>query len=208
MLPNSYNWTDDRHRLVHKYAWAIPNMEAIDAIVHYSPIIEIGAGAGYWAYLIEQAGGKVSCYDKTPLGRAKENPYGHRHTFHHVYRGNESAIKQKRYQNHTLFLCWPPYNTPMAMSCLQNYKGEYLIYVGETNGGCNGDPSFWGAIQNEWEELKTVHIPQWEGIHDELVIYRRVSNMENTVKQCPECKKHRLQTVGNRTWCTDCGWSP
>jgi hypothetical protein len=36
-----------RADLVHKYAWAIPNEEAIATIAALSPIVELGAGTGY-----------------------------------------------------------------------------------------------------------------------------------------------------------------
>ena len=36
----------ERDRLVVKYAWAIPNDEAIKTLVEHSPIVEIGCGTG------------------------------------------------------------------------------------------------------------------------------------------------------------------
>ena len=38
---------------VKKYAWAIPGPKALEEIKKYSPIIEIGAGAGYWKMCLE-----------------------------------------------------------------------------------------------------------------------------------------------------------
>lgn len=38
-----------RDQMIHAYSWAVPGPEAIDAIASRGPIIEIGAGTGYWA---------------------------------------------------------------------------------------------------------------------------------------------------------------
>src|SRR5262249_51994941 len=52
-----------RQNLVRAYAWAVPDEEALRVCVKYSPLVEIGAGGGYWANLITQLGGKVHAYD-------------------------------------------------------------------------------------------------------------------------------------------------
>lgn len=50
--------------LSEKYAWAIPNNKALDILKHYSPIVEIGSGKGYWASLLRRQGVDIICYDK------------------------------------------------------------------------------------------------------------------------------------------------
>jgi hypothetical protein len=37
-----------------QYAWAIPTTEAIQVMHHFSPVIEIGAGKGYWGSLLRK----------------------------------------------------------------------------------------------------------------------------------------------------------
>ena len=51
-----------RQKLVRKFAWAIPDQKAINLCCKYSPLIEIGAGTGYWASLISKQNGKIICY--------------------------------------------------------------------------------------------------------------------------------------------------
>lgn len=38
--------------LIDRYSCVIANENALETIAKYSPIIEIGAGSGYWAYLL------------------------------------------------------------------------------------------------------------------------------------------------------------
>lgn len=52
-----------RRVLSERFAWAVPTDEAILAIAELGPIVEIGAGTGYWAWLLEQAGAEVLAFD-------------------------------------------------------------------------------------------------------------------------------------------------
>ncbi|KAJ0390026.1 hypothetical protein ATCC90586_011345 [Pythium insidiosum] len=46
-----------------KYAWAIPDERALRIIKHFGPIVEMGAGTGYWGRLLELRGVDIVCYD-------------------------------------------------------------------------------------------------------------------------------------------------
>jgi hypothetical protein len=46
-----------------KYAWAIPDERALKACAAFSPLVEMGAGAGYWARLLREMGCTVSPFD-------------------------------------------------------------------------------------------------------------------------------------------------
>ena len=59
-----------RYELVHKYAWGVPNDEALAAIADLNtPVVELGAGTGYWSYLLEAAGVEVLPLDLESLSR-------------------------------------------------------------------------------------------------------------------------------------------
>jgi hypothetical protein len=155
-----------RKDLCVKYAWAIPCAEAIDAIADLNePIVEIGAGTGYWASLLAEQGVDVVAYD--------DFSWKHEPTFFNVQDGAPKSILQ--HPERSLFLCWPPYSTPMGDMCVRYWllgKGKYLVFVGEVGYGCTGDEN----MQERLDQLtlvKRVCIPQWEGIHDQLCIYTR-----------------------------------
>lgn len=50
----------------HLYAFAAPNSRALKALAELSPIVEVGAGVGYWALLLKQAGVVVVATDELP----------------------------------------------------------------------------------------------------------------------------------------------
>ena len=163
---HSYKFRDE---FVVKYSWAIPNDEAIRTICKYSPLVEIGAGTGYWGMLIKNAGGKILCFDKFNDGN---NPYQHKVQWSTIYNGDESILN-KFHRSTSLFLCWPPYNDSMAINCIKNFKGKHLVYIGESGWGCTANDEFFDELWNAWEKIECIDIPRWSGINDALYVYKR-----------------------------------
>lgn len=159
-----------RLELVRKYSWAVPNKEAIEEIVKYSPIVEAGAGTGYWASLIKDAGGDIIALDKFPPG-AGNNYYQHNSQYYPVVYGDAETIAS--YSERTLMLCWCPYDTDMGHDHIALYTGKTLILIGEGRGGCCGNDKMFDLIDVNFTFKKLIKIPQWAGIHDTLVIYTR-----------------------------------
>lgn len=166
--PLTKMWEVRRH-LTAQYAWAIPTDEAVRAIASLSPVVEMGAGTGYWASLIAQAGGQIRCFDRFPPG--EENQYRHRHAYVPIERGGPEVLGD--FSAYTLMLCWPPYDDPMAAECLDRWRGNRLVYIGEGPWGCTADDAFFERLGRGFELEKRIEIPQWEGIHDDVTIYRR-----------------------------------
>lgn len=157
-----------RHELVKKYAFAIPNDEALEALAALGPIVEMGAGSGYWAYLLRKRGVDVQAYDKHP---GDTNFYKFTKRWTGVVHGLPGKLKKRA--DRALFLCWPTYNTDFASKCLQYYTGNTVAYIGEGPYGCTGDKEFHEALERDWNEVKEVRLPNWDGIHDDLYIYER-----------------------------------
>ena len=156
-----------RYKLLEKYSYAVPSQQAIEYISSLSPIVEIGAGTGYWAYLLRQLGTDIIAYDESPYKNGYVN-----HQWSEVLEGTPITLKQ--HTDRTLFICWPPFDTSFASDCLKNYKGNDLIYIGEGSGGCTGDEQFFELLDAEWDGVDNdVNIPKYEGLHDYLYYFRR-----------------------------------
>lgn len=163
---NSYNV---RSFMTERTSWAVPTDAAIDLIASYSPLIEIGAGSGYWAWMLEQAGADILAFDFKPN---KKNDWMDGETFWiKVNHGNAGTIK--RYPDRTLMLCWPPM-TGMASTCLDRYQGEFLIYIGEHAHGCCCDLRFFNKLERQFERIEERFLPTWPGTHDYLSIWKRL----------------------------------
>jgi hypothetical protein len=157
----SVDWLTLKAAIARHFAWAVPNEEAISCILKYaSEIIEIGAGSGYWAWLMHQAGIDVVAFDVDPP------PF----TWIKIGKGNEQELLNHRMK--TLFLCWPPWATDMAANALALYRGKHVIYVGEWMLG-SADARFYWLLETQYEAIDSVVIPQWYARADRLIVFRR-----------------------------------
>lgn len=155
-----------RRVFVDVFAYAVPNAAAIETVVAHSPIIEIGAGSGYWARLVMEAGGTVAACDVDPPP-AKWAP---------VVEMDGIAFLDALADVHedaALLLCWPPPCSEMADRALRAYDGETVVYVGEGRGGCTADEAFHERLHGEFELVETVAIPTYMGMRDRLEVWER-----------------------------------
>jgi hypothetical protein len=159
-----------RLELVRKYSWSIPNEEAILEIIKYSPIIECGAGTGYWASLIANMGGNIVAYDAYPI-HLGANKYGHTNQYYEVREGSNEKLCE--YINHTLMLSWCPYDNDMGYDHISSYSGRSLILIGEDRGGCCGNDKMFDLLDKQFNLFKRIKLPCWDGIHDSLMIFHR-----------------------------------
>jgi hypothetical protein len=161
-----------RQQLVRAFSWAIPDERALSLIAKHGPIVEIGAGLGYWAALLEARGVEVVAYDDGSWNELLKigNPYRY---WTEVLTGSHEVLS--RHQDHTLFLCWPPFDTEMAADALAAYEGDTLIYIGEGEGGCTGTKAFFAHLEEGRRGPEEIHrLPRYMGMRDALYIYRRL----------------------------------
>jgi SAM-dependent methyltransferase len=167
-------YRDLRGELTKKYAWAIPTAAAIARLVEWSPVVEIGCGTGYWASLVQAAGGNVLAFDAFPPPHRANGYHVGARPYTKVREGDERMAEV--HPNRTLLLCWPPYNEPMAAQALRLYRragGRRVIYVGEGFHGCTGNTQFHKQLGRDWREVEEIALAQWPGIHDSMWCYER-----------------------------------
>lgn len=152
----------ERQAFQDAYAWGIPSVAAIAALVEAAPLVEIGAGRGYWARLVEACGGVVHAYDATPP----------EWTYTDVQEGSPECIQE--HPEATLFLAWPPLGSAMDVECLNSYTGDTLFYHGEV-GDATGSQEAATRLRENWRKVKTIETPQFMGGHDALYKFERVS---------------------------------
>lgn len=164
-----------RDFFVKNYAWGAPDEESLKEIKEFvkgDKILEIGSGLGLWARLLQDIGVRI-----TPTNPARKDdhylnlekgPFTKIHAM-----GHKEALETYGREYDVLMLCWPPYSEYMAYEALSGFNGDKLIYVGESDGGCNATDAFFTLLSNKWEEVKCIDIPQWFGLHDYLFMYER-----------------------------------
>ena len=162
-----------RRELVQEFAWSIPTDEVVKSLAasHKKGIVEIGAGTGYWAWLLQQCGVHVMPFDSAPPSKGA-NPYRHVKEWTTVHEGAPQTL-QMFAPNWTLLLSWPPYSESFGADCLKSFKGDKVIFIGEDEGGCTGTDEMWNIFRHHWDLIDKLDIPQWQGIHDRVMLYTR-----------------------------------
>jgi len=180
-----------RRELASLFAWAIPNDEAIERLVRHAPLIECGAGTGYWAALLRARGADVIACDAAPPGGVAKN--AHHRDGARTWTDVECAASveaARRHRGRTLILCWPPYEDDSASyAVLRAYRGETVVYVGEPDDGATGSVRFHRELALNWSPVESLDLPNWPGLRDRIVVYRRNAEVQpHTMRdRCFEC---------------------
>jgi hypothetical protein len=107
----------------------LPESHLLKVVQRYSPLVELGAGTGYWAYLLRMMGVDLIAYDSAPVSGPRENRY-HLDVspWTDVLAGDLPVLSS--HADRCLFLCWPPTYSSL-WEALSFYEGECVIYVGD-----------------------------------------------------------------------------
>lgn len=149
-----------------KYSFAIPNEAAIKTLVKNSPLIEIGAGSGYWAYLIKKNGGDIIAFDDFTRGDQYSKEW------FNVEYGTPETVKE--YPDRNLFLCWPEYDDPMGRKAVENAKARNIIFIGESKTGCTGTKRLYSLLEQKYNLEKVINIPTWFNNNDKMFVYSHI----------------------------------
>lgn len=170
--PATNRYLADRKTLCMAYSWSIPSpgdIAWITSRLSSAGVVEPGAGGGYWAWQLAQAGVDVIAYDPA-------DPAGSKFTsgepWYPVLRDDHGVTA--RHPDRSLLLCWPSYDEPWGAWSLAAYKGTQVFYIGEGQGGCCATDEFFDLLEAEWEEAGiSPHHVTYSGIHCSLTEYRR-----------------------------------
>lgn len=164
----------ERYRICGQYSWAIPTEDALTVIAALGPVVEVGAGTGYWAMLLRERGMDVVAYDQHPPAVGAQDNHWHQNvpTWTAVLAGPAEVAAD--HPDRTLLLCWPPMGY-MAGRALAAYTGGTVVYVGEPAGNCTAGDDFFARLAREWLAVGEVKIWRWYGCTDRVTVYTRLS---------------------------------
>lgn len=202
--PEGKQFISHRDRITSRYCWAIPSPESLAFIVgilNGRSVVEIGAGSGYWAWMLSQLGVDVNAYDMAPIGH-KDSWFSMQRImqrgvrdvsplqeFHPVIKATHKAIARPENEGRVLFMCWPTMDS-WAYEAARAFTGDTIIYIGEGPGGCTADSDFFaltdegcgcwsdencnhGKTDARFEVIATGPLVQWGGLHDNVTVYQR-----------------------------------
>lgn len=168
-----YDWAggiQQRQQVISRIGFGIPCHEAIAACVG-TPLIEAGAGSGFWSALIAHYGGDViACDTGQGAGRGtfKIGRY-----FDVQQMSAEDMIQQN--PDRDLLMVWPTLNGEWATAAARMLTpGRRLYLVSEGLGGCVGAASLFRLLETGFEFDRRIDIPRWPYMHDEMTVHVRL----------------------------------
>ena len=170
-----------RRNFISRFSFAIPNRKSIETIRAYSPygVTEVGAGIGYWAYLLNK--------NNIPtIGLDKYHPATNR-WFSPNFNSNKkeyvSGIVVSEAVDYlatddserTLLMIWPSpiEEESYAAEAIAAYKGNTIIMVGEGVDGRTDTGGLFSEGQKEWQTVERVAVPQFSDCFDTLTVHKR-----------------------------------
>jgi hypothetical protein len=183
-----------RRELAGLFCPAIPGTDALAVLAGNAPLLQCGAGTGYWAALLTAGGADILACDAAPpegpgSGAARRDD---RHRPWTEVRAADAVTAVRAHQDRTLFLCSPSADDDSASyAALRAYRGDTVVYVGGAPGGPAGTVRFHRELELNWHPAEELALPNWPGVHDRMVVYRRnpVRRPLTTRDRCPSCRR-------------------
>jgi hypothetical protein len=173
-------------KLREKFCYSIFSPAMLNFLKEYSPLVELGAGNGYNAWLLRQMNVDIEAIEAFPVEEGKNWFFGTNALGMPLNKGISWTTVTKGYAkdlaNHsdrTLLISWPPINT-MAAEALEHYKGSNIILV-ENRKNC-GTNSFYKSLSKNWHLIYSTETDGWSGFQVEwLELYRRVDARDKRI---------------------------
>ena len=156
--------------LAQRYAYVVPSDSALEMLAGLGPLVELGAGTGYWAHRLRSIGVDIVAFDQAPPDGERTNRYHARtRPWTHVEQGDQTVLPG--HADRGLFLCWPPLFSSLG-DCLTYYRGDTVAYLGD--GGYR--TARLDHLDEAFTKVATAPVralDPWPGVRPELTIWKR-----------------------------------
>lgn len=152
-----------RRDLIANYSEAVPTIEALRLLGALGPIIEIGAGNGYWGRLLQDIGTDVRVTDETPPASCWTEVQA---------AGYDVALSCP---DRVPFVCWP-HRPSFVPDLLRRLPQDRIALITDgramTFGEYGYDPMY-DELEENWREIEEAQLPHWPCRLDKLMIWER-----------------------------------
>lgn len=165
-----YGWEPiDNTSILRKYPEYLPTDKNLETIVEYSPLLEVGAGNGYWSKKIDSSGGKIVSTDIFPHDFKNEK------TFYDISKEDHTIVL--KHKDKSVLLCHPP-SSDWSLDLLEMMeKGQEIIFVGEVY-GCDATPDFFKYLQTCFDIIEVQDVIDWKSHNAKLIIAQKYTDKE------------------------------
>lgn len=161
----SFDWKS----LLHSYSHAIPTCEALTVLSGLSPLIEVGAGNGYWARLLSDMGADIIATDIEP---PESNSWMSRSEPWIKVKVCDAVEAARLHPDRALFSCWPPRSAGYMDDVIPVYAGSTIALITTPRMDDEGERLF-DLLEEEWDLGQQVDLPGWLFQFESLMIWRR-----------------------------------
>jgi len=155
---------DPWDELVRAYSEAIPTAAALSPLADLAPMVEVGAGSGYWARLLKDLGADIVAYD---VAVPERNDWTAKLPGWTELQEGDAVEAVRRHPTRTLF--------GYMDDVLPVYGGLTLALTFDGR-FCPGedlpDPLYDG-LERDWIRERKLDLPHWPGRYDQLMVWRR-----------------------------------
>ena len=159
-----------------KYSFPILSEEFIlsikDAVnkLGVKKIIELSSGPGWLTFWLRKYGVNVySCVDNYSWKSFLEND----NYLPFVEKEDSRKIVRQEMDVDMFILSWPYMNSVAAEIWKGMKKDQYLLYIGESDGGCTADEEFFKLTEDKYVKNIYFQLMNFEGVHDNCILYRK-----------------------------------
>lgn len=164
-----------REEFLHEYGFSVPCVEMMDWLkVPGLPVLDPMCGTGYLGRQMEKAGLKVVASDDgswhyfdPPKDTIRQKVWIRPPVI------ADAVVQTRKYRGHVVMLSWPYMDDVAYRVARAMHQGQWLAYIGESDGGCTADSDFFSYIRKSFYEVANVRNPQFWGLHDEFYLYRK-----------------------------------
>jgi hypothetical protein len=160
-----------RRAFVANWGFSIPCADAIKALHSISPLVELGAGSGYWTALMRAAGADMVATDTVSEGSPGYDLTAGLHCEIEPL-GGVAAVRA--YPNRNVFCSWPSEGEDWcAEAAAAMQPGRYLGLISKGRGGNVGSDALFDLLDKAFTPKGQIAIPQFPGSDDGLAFYQR-----------------------------------
>ncbi|MBX9771761.1 MAG: hypothetical protein K2X29_10335 [Candidatus Obscuribacterales bacterium] len=160
-----------------QFAYSVLSPEMLLRIAALSPLVELGAGNGYIAWLLQQMSVDIVPLDAFPVEEGKNWFFNTRFGLPAAGGQSWTVIEKglpkdlSSHSERTLLLCWPPRNN-MASEALNYYSGRKVAVISVR--GCCASSAFYRKLNRNWTLEYSIGTGSWKHCHSEVLeVYSR-----------------------------------
>lgn len=146
---------DARWDYIKEFGYALPCTEALELIASFGPVVEVGAGSGFWSKVLVATGVDIIATDNS----ADRYPFtvGANHDV--VDMSADEAVRMN--SDRAVLTIWQCMEDRWSEAVLDRMiAGQVLIYVGEGEGGCTATDRFHARVESdEFRRLELLDLP-------------------------------------------------